>query len=103
MKNDRKYKKWLCCYGFILPSDIEEAFLGESSCIDMALKCDIKDVQTINAIKVTSCDSFMVLVIRYFGKRRYQIGYVCEKDKRAMENIHELKKKEKTIFQTNLI
>ena len=60
----------------------------------MALKCDIKDVQTINAIKVTSCDSFMVLVIRYFGKRRYQIGYVCEKDKRA-EKIHELFKERK--------
>ena len=71
----------------ILPSDIKEALLGESSCIDMALKCDIKDVQTINAIKVTSCDSFMV--IRYFGKHRYQIRYVCENDKRAVK-IHEL-------------
>ena len=60
----------------------------------MALKCDIKDVQTINAIKVTSCDSFMVLVIRYFCKRRYQIGYVCEKDKRA-DIIHEFYKERK--------
>ena len=81
--------KVLCCNRYELPSVIKEALLVESSCIDMAFKCGIKDVQTINTIKVTSFDSFMVLVIRYFGKRRYQIGYVCEKDKRAVK-IHEL-------------
>ena len=90
-------KKWLCCYRYELPSVTKEALLGESSCIDMAFKCDIKDVQTINAIKVTSFDSFMVLVIRYFGNRRYQIGYVCENDKRA-ERIYECKKKKDNIF-----